>query len=214
MHRGIALVLLLACLSSSAKALEVAKYVVAEEITGAVVDADTGKPVPGAVVAMRFERYNTGHSGPHCFRSMAVETDHEGRFRFAPWKQENTRANGTLGELQAYKVGYAVPRAVQLHQDPRPSLFGMAFSDTIKIPKSELRIEVRPFKGSDEERLWQISQIASQYSCRWQAESDDMLLLMRVREEIVSSSFADLKLRGWSFTASRWIDDVIANKGK
>src|SRR5712691_5878852 len=99
----------LALASFAAHADSIAKYVAAEEITGIVADADSGKPIANAIVAMRFERRNTGHGSPHCFRSMAVETDAEGRFRFAPWTQENTRANAASGEVTAYKAGYAVP---------------------------------------------------------------------------------------------------------
>ena len=54
---------------------DVAKHMVAEEIRGVVVAAETGKPIPNAVVAIRFERGNTGHGSPHCFRSMAVAAD-------------------------------------------------------------------------------------------------------------------------------------------
>src|SRR5215213_616126 len=103
-------------ISSPVYALGPAEYVAAEEITGLVVDAATGKPVPDAVVAIRFERNNTGHSGPHCFRSMAVETNQDGRFRFAPWKQEKTLANYAMGQVKAYKVGYGVPRSINVKQ--------------------------------------------------------------------------------------------------
>ena len=39
---------------------DIAEKVIAEEITGVVVDEKTGKPVANAIVAIRFERYNTG----------------------------------------------------------------------------------------------------------------------------------------------------------
>src|SRR6266581_4716748 len=119
----------------TAHADDVAKYVTAEEIIGVVVEADTGKPIAGAVVAIKFVRNNTGHSGPHCFRSMAVEADAEGRFRFAPWTQENTRADVTYGEVTAYKVGYAVPRPGVYVTQSRRTILGIAFSDTIRVPR-------------------------------------------------------------------------------
>src|SRR6266540_7165556 len=138
MIRSPAIVLCFALLSalaaSVAHADSVAKYINAEEITGVVVEADTGKPIVGAVVAIRFVRNNTGHSGEACFRSMAVETDAQGRFRFAPWTQEKTQANATYGDVKAYKAGYAVPwHGVEVHQ-ARRSVLGIPFSDTIRIP--------------------------------------------------------------------------------
>jgi hypothetical protein len=199
-----------------AHAGDIAKYVTAEEIIGVVVDADTGKPIPNAIVAIRFERNNTGHSGPHCFRSMAVETDAGGRFRFAPWTQENTRADGTYGDVTAYKAGYAVPwRGVYVTQSRR-SILGIPFSDTIRIPKADVRLEMKPFAGSDQERIWELQRLVANFTCRWRAEFDDMILLMRVREEIKSSPIADQKLpaRGATpshqdSTPSRWIEEVI-----
>src|SRR6266704_4298556 len=173
-----------------AHADSVAKYVTAEEITGVVVEADSGRPIANAVVAIRFERNNTGHSGPHCFRSMAVETDAQGRFRFAPWTQDNTQANATYGDVKAYKAGYAVPwHGVEVHQ-ARRSILGISFIDTIKIPKADVRLEMKPFVGSDEARMQEIERLASNFACRMQAYFDDMVLLTSVRDEIASSPIA------------------------
>src|SRR5215213_1407779 len=109
-------VCLVTLISPPVYALGPAEYVAAEEITGVVVETATGKPVSGAVVAIRFIRNNTGHSGPHCFRSTAVETNQDGRFSFAPWKQEKTLANYAMGQVKAYKVGYGVPRSINVKQ--------------------------------------------------------------------------------------------------
>jgi hypothetical protein len=194
-------------------ALDAAKYVTSEEVTGIVTEAGTGKPLPGAVVAIRFKRSNTGHSGEHCFRSMAVETDAEGRFRFAPWKLENTRANATLGEVTVYKRGYAQPvQPAYVRQESR-SITGIAFSDTIHIPKTQLQLSVGPFHGTDEERVQQLRSIAANYTCRWQAESDDRVLLPRIREEIASTSLAHMKPPGWDTTMLNWIDHMIRVRG-
>lgn len=201
---------------SAAHALENAKFVTAEEITGTVVEAGSGKPIGGAIVAVRFERNNTGHSGPHCFRSMAVQTDAEGRFRFAPWKQENTRANYAFGQINAYKAGYAVLwRSVPVKQSRR-SIGDVAFSDTIKIPKTEVRVELTPFAGSDDDRIEELWPLVANFTCRWQAEFDDMTLLFGIRDEIFSAPFANKKFtpRGRTPyaldpTVSEWIDAVI-----
>ena len=193
----------------AAHALEVAKYVTAEEITGVVVEADTGKPIAGAVVAIKFVRNNTGHSGPHCFRSMAVETDAQGRFRFAPWTQENTQADGTFGELTVYKLGYSDSARPTYVAQSRRSILGIAFSDTVKIPKTNVRLEIRPFAGSDEERVGELRRLVVNFICRWQAEFDDMILATGIRNEIVSSPIATQKPRDGGYTALEWIDQAI-----
>jgi hypothetical protein len=213
MRCAIALVSVLVSVAFPARALDVAKYVVAEEIIGVVVEADTGKPLPGAVVALRFKRSNTGHAGEHCFRSMAVETDAEGRFRFAPWKLENTRANATLGDVTVYKQGYAepVPQG-QVRQESR-SFAGIAFSDTIRIPKTELQLAVAPFVGSDEERMTQLRRVVANFTCRWQAQSEDQILAVRVRDEIAASPLAEQKPRGGGYTPLQWIDSIIKRDG-
>jgi hypothetical protein len=205
--------------ASVAHALNAAKYITAEEITGVVVEAATEKPIPNAIVAIRFERNNTGHSGSHCFRSIAVQSDTEGRFRFAPWRQENTQANATFGQVNAYKAGYAVPwRPVEVAQSNR-SIAGIAFSDTIRIPKTQVRLELKPFAGSEQERIWELQRVVAHFTCRWRAEFDDMILLFATRDEIMSSPIANQKLpaRGATPyhldpTPTQWIEAVIKAK--
>jgi len=181
----------------SAVSSDLAKHVIAEEISGVVVDKDTGKPIPNAVVAMRFERGNTGHSSPHCFRSVAVQTDGQGRFRFASWSQENTLANYAAGELVVHKPGYKVRPAEPLYikQSSREFL-GIRYSKDIHIPKLDLRVELSPWLGTDEERIHQILKIAGNFSCRWEAEADDMILLYSIREEVQTSPMANQKEQG------------------
>lgn len=193
-------------------ASDVAKHMVAEEITGIVVEAETGKPIPNAVVAIRFERGNTGHGSPHCFRSKAVEADGQGRFKFPPWAQDNTRADATFGQVTAYKAGYAVPwRWIEVHQATR-SILGIPFSDTIKIPRQEVRVELKPYAGTDEERMDQLARVVGFFTCRWQAEFDDMILMTRIRDEIASSPVAHEK-HGFSglsaYTPIDWINEMI-----
>lgn len=188
---------------------DVAKHMVAEEIAGVVVDAETGKPIPNAVAAIRFERGNTGHSSPHCFRSMAVEADAQGHFKFPPWTQDNTRADATFGEVTAYKAGYAVPwRWVEIHQATR-TILGIPFSDTIKIPRQEARVELKPYVGTDEERIDQLRRLVRFFTCRWQAEFDDRILLTNIKDEITSSPVAHQKPKNGFSTPFDWINAVL-----
>ncbi|SRR6266581_5115189 len=193
----------------TAHADDVAKYVTAEEIIGVVVEADTGKPIAGAVVAIKFVRNNTGHSGPHCFRSMAVEADAEGRFRFAPWTQENTRADGTFGELAVYKPGYSDPVRPTYVAQSRRSFLGISFSDTIRIPKTDVRLELKPFVGSDEARIQELRRVAGNFTCRMQAYFDDMVLLTSIRDEIASSPIANEGGDSGHYSNIQWINAII-----
>lgn len=198
-----------------ASASDVAKHMVAEEITGVVVDAETGKPIPNAVAAIRFERGNTGHSSPHCFRSMAVVADAQGRFKFPPWTQDNTRADATFGQVTAYKAGYAKPSRLadmaEIHQ-ARRSLLGVSFSDTIKIPRQEARLELKPYVGTDEERIEQLAWFVRFFACAsppGQAYSNDVVLLNSIRDEIASSPVAHQKYGDRVSTPFDWINAVI-----
>jgi hypothetical protein len=195
--------------ASMAHAVDVAKYVTAEEITGVVVEAGTGKPIANAVVAIRFERNNTGHSGPHCFRSMAVEADAQGHFRFAPWTQENTQANATYGDIKAYKAGYAVPwHGVEVHQSRRTFL-GIAFSDTIHIPRQEVRVELKPFVGSEQDRMDELHRAASQFTCTWKAYNENLIFLERVRDEYAKMPLANVIRPGNSKSRLKGFEEFI-----
>ena len=190
-------------------ASQVARLVTAEEITGVVLEGN-GKPIANAIVAIRFVRENTGHAARHCFRSIAVQTDAAGRFRFAPWKQENTQANWTNGEITAYKAGYSGPLRPVRVEPSRHSVDGTSYSrDTVDIPKADVRLEMRPFAGNDEDRIGEIRRLVGNFTCRWQAEFDDMILLTSIRNEISSSPIAMQRPRDGGYTALEWINQAI-----
>lgn len=199
----------------SAVSDDLAKHVVAAEISGVVIDKVSGKPIPSAVVALRFVRNNTGHSSPHCFRSMAVQADAQGRFTFAPWSQENTLANATFGEIVVHKPGYKVRPSEPLYiSQSRREYLGIRFSSDIHIPKIEVRVELSPWQGLEEERIDQIKKIAGDFSCRWQAESDVMILLYSIRDEVQLSPLAKQKKEKQGWAPIDWINDLIGENQK
>lgn len=193
-------------------ATDMAEHMVAEEIVGVVVEAETGKPIPDAIVAIRFERNNTGHGGPHCFRSTAVETDAQGHFRFPPWSQDNTRANFTFGQVTAYKAGYSVFERLadmaEIHQASR-TILGIHFSDTIKIPRHEVRVELKPYVGTEQNRMDQLHRLTSQFTCLWQAHNDNLPLLQMVRQEYVDMPLANIIKPGYFKTVLQGFDELI-----
>lgn len=189
---------------------DLAKHVIAAEISGVVIDKESGKPIPSAVVALRFVRNNTGHSSPHCFRSMAVQADAQGRFRFAPWSQENTLANATYGEIVVHKPGYKVRPVEPLFiSQSRRELLGIRFSNDIHIPKTEVRVELSPWTGIEEERAAQIIKIASDFTCHWQAYSDSSVLAANVLEEMQRYASARIRPDSSSFSKIEVLEHIV-----
>lgn len=190
----------------------VAEKVIAEEITGVVVEKGTGKPVPNAVVMIRFERGNTGHGSPACFRSVATESDANGRFRFEPWTQEDTRADSFYGEISAYKKGYAIPRheGEYIHHSQR-SFLGIRFSKNLYIPKTERRVELREWSGTEEDRMEKLRRVAGEFSCGTSTPGMKEFLYMGIRKEILESPLVDKRLDdspGLGFTNRTWIEQA------
>ena len=190
----------------SALSDEHAKRVIADEISGVVVEAGSGKPISNAVAAIRFERGNTGHGSPVCFRSMAVQADAQGRFKFATWTQENTRANATFGEVVAYKIGYHANRANSVYvPQSRRELLGVRFNSDIHIPKTEVRVELQPWAGMREDRIEQLGKLVGDFSCTESPKPKDHILEFSVRDEIASSPPTD----GSHHHALDWINNWI-----
>ena len=216
-----ALILLAAILVQQACTLGAARYVAAEEITGIVTDVVTGKPVADAIVAIRFERNNTGHSGAQCFRSMAAKTDARGLFRFPAWKQEDTLANYAVGEFAVLKPGYEDREPPVYLRQMRRSIGNIPYSNTITFPKSEVRLRIRPYKAepTPQARVLEIKRIVANFACRAYAEFDDHILLYAARQEIAAAPYANQRYdpsgmtpRHLTPTYMAWIDSMIDSK--
>ena len=96
----------------------------AKSIDGHVVDADSGKPIPGAYVYYLYEgppeTSLSGHgSSDVCYHASAAVSDSDGRFHIDPWEQkrrygvENWEPTGW-----AYAAGY-VPAQILPKESPR-----------------------------------------------------------------------------------------------
>jgi hypothetical protein len=98
--------------------------------------------------------------------------------------------------MTVYKRGYSEPVERVLVKQARRTIGPIAYSDTITIPKAELRLELKRYAGVEKARLHRLIQLSGIFACRWQAEFDDMLLLLAIRDEIISSPIADQKILG------------------
>src|SRR6185503_7034394 len=170
---------------------QVSPLVTAEAISGIVVETATGRPVENSVAVVRFVRFNAGHQGVHCFRSMAIKTDAAGRFRFSRWRQENTQADSAVGLITAYKARFSVPQSVRVD-----SSSGAASRDTIAIPAATVRLTLERATGSEEDRIQELGRLVGNFACRLRAQSDDKSLLLSVRDEIASYPLAQQRPKG------------------
>jgi hypothetical protein len=192
---------------------DIAEMVYADEITGTVLEHGTGKPVPNAIVALRFARYNTGHSANEaCFRSMATESDANGRFRFPAWQQAKTQANYFTGEAIAYKKGFALAqfRTTEKYLEPdRRSLLGIRWSGNLHLSKHELKLELKEWTGTDEERIGIFEKVAEDLVCIVNELPVRNKLFQAFRTEIAVSPFSNVRTNGSWRTPLDWIDDLI-----
>ena len=189
---------------------DIAEKVIAEEITGVVVEEKTGKPVANAIVAIRFERYNTGHGSPSCFRAVATESDENGRYRFEPWTQEKTLANSFLGEIIAYKKGYGISRQnpEYIRHEPR-ELLGIRYRNTLHLPKTERKVVVKEWAGVEEDRMDSLIKTVGDFNCGPTEQNNAKLLALAIRNEILVSPLAKIRSRDSSFTPLRWINEYV-----
>jgi len=103
-------------------------YYTSDPIEAWVVDADTGKPIEGAIVAANWQLVASGlDTGGRKLRQLEVMetvTDKDGRFRFPGF----TRINFSLDQLREedpqiliFKPGYRYLRVVNRHREDKPS---------------------------------------------------------------------------------------------
>jgi hypothetical protein len=177
---------------------------ISRPIAGIVIEEGTGKPIPGAILSAVWEGAwsGTATSGTRCAKGMAVESDAAGRFRFPEWSASHTDLLGLGVEVTPYKAGYLDTRPGRAGAAPRKVL-GIFESHQIEIPPSELRIQMKPFTGSDAERSDYLRRFLNSTECR---ETGDMIgmnpLYRAIRDEVqrLPASIRDQKTNAgqWS----------------
>jgi hypothetical protein len=126
------------CLASAASCAAI------EPIEGVVIDTSTAKPIPGAFVIDRWtfrgsDGYGSRSSCPHV---EVVQADSDGRFRMTGSGAPNSF--GVQREVTAYKAGFEID-----------------FSRTA----SPLFTSMKPFRGSGDARLNDISRLMTLMLC-------------------------------------------------
>ena len=121
-------------------------------LAGVVVDAVTGKPIPGAYVSYLWESATNpkgffGEGGRDiCYHAAGTTTDRAGRFHVGPWSEWSTyRVTNQDPRALVYAPGYE-PLDVMLLKGYMPPI-------TAPVPRSNETYALRQFSGTDEQRI-------------------------------------------------------------
>ena len=111
-----------------------------EAVEGRVVDAQTGKPIAGAVVYAIWEGARTTwvRSDSYCVWADSVRPDARGHFHLAAWSKHDSDS-ADISNIGRYLYGYAPGYEITLATDDR---------------NSDLRM--KPFAGTLDERFGQL----------------------------------------------------------
>jgi len=127
-------------------------------LSGQVLEEDTNKPVPGAIVVVRWRGDLPGFADSRtvCYHVASAITDEAGRYRIPAWSKEaekdwQKRIINKEFTVVAYKSGYGFPK--------QPS-------------QKQQIVLMAPFKGTAGERLDFLVRIFGAAGCGSQGESD------------------------------------------
>lgn len=130
-----------------------------ETISVQVVDISTGKPVPNAVVVVRWKGHVSAivDSQTVCVHVLSAITDEQGNSRFQSWRKPSKI--GPVFDLHSvvtvHKAGYQWPN-----------------------PYGVVRDQLVPFTGTREERLRYLRRVYSGTGCHSAGESEENLSLL------------------------------------
>jgi hypothetical protein len=131
-----------------------------EEIRGYVVDADTNKPIEGAIVVSMWQLSQMLSQGFGGYaKVIEVKTDKEGKFTIHPWKTfKPLTANSVMRdfapEVMIYKPGYKVYRTHKVLWEGYPNDYSRTEEEKNKL---KIQYNINPVKlkkvESDKDRL-------------------------------------------------------------
>lgn len=126
-----------------------------DAISGKVVDQQTEKPIPDAVVVARWIGDLPGwvDSKTVCYHTLSTMSDPEGNFHFPKWKKGGTEWQRKIKRGHGYVIAYKV---------------GYVFVET----KSNNIVYLTAFAGTREERLRYLVSLFGATGCGAQDESE------------------------------------------
>jgi hypothetical protein len=151
---------------------------VSHAIKGVVVEEGTGKPIANAVVSAK---WNGGWSsllsgGTICLRAAATRTDEAGRFQFPAFVDGYSSLVAYLVAVLPYKPGYQYIQP-GYGLGVRKKILWVFERDEFEIPATEVRLEMKAFSGSDQQRADFLASFLNSTRCRESAEVSSMGLL-------------------------------------
>ena len=159
------------------------------ELAGKVVDAETGRPIAGAIVVASVAGDGGSLFGHGHFRKLhciAVRADADGRFRIPAWTWSGRRSMD-LDRFGAYLIAYhpdytfyTPGGTASVHQPVHTlPLFG-----PLKPPDATIPMH-RFIKGDDREWRFKVGLPIDWFSCDWDADvQNEDLLWEAMREEV------------------------------
>ncbi len=170
-------------------------------VVGQVLEEGAHKPVPGAIVVVRWQGVLPGfaHSRMVCYHVASTITDDAGRYRIPAWSKEaekdwQRRIIDKEFVVVAYKAGYGLPT--------KPS------------QKDEIKY-LAPFEGGTKERFDYFARITSSTTCVSAGESrkNRYYLMRAVHEEAKAiAQSADEKRRAERYR--EFAEDELVNHSK
>lgn len=142
-----------------------------EAMQGRILEEGTNKPIPGAIVVVRWEGLTTSGSwfveaSTVCYRVETATTDEQGNYQTQAWRQPQHKDYTVKFDrirVDAYKPGYGFPN---------------------KLSRVKGIEYLAPFEGSRGERLGYVKRLFGATACGAQNESEkNMLPLLKALYE-------------------------------
>jgi hypothetical protein len=170
---------------------------ISHPISGIVVDATTGRPVPEAIVVATWSGGWSGvaTSGTRCANGIAVKSDQNGTFLIPEWTMRHPNLDSLVAVVSAYKVSYENTARGFVSADPK-TLMGFIPRGEIEVASARVRVGMQPVQGDDAARAEYLLGFLNSTDCREGSNISGMNPLYKsVRNEIVKfpSAIRDYK---------------------
>lgn len=235
--RGIMLFLLFGLLIAQPACSGSPSYYSAEAIEARVVDAETKKPIEGAVVAANWQLYYStvgGRVPGSQLMVMEAVTDKDGRFHFPAWGPKKVpKYKPQKGDVWIAHIPFLVPDSYLDNHDPQLLLFKSGYeykrlinevsskTNMASLRRSEWNrktIELKKFKAAGEEYAEHVHQLDNdlewaRYGLMGVLDDCEWKKIPRMLVELhrIGEQFASrgVKLKGWQIGARiRKVTDV------
>ena len=145
------LVIALALATAPSLALAGTK-IIGHELTGRVIDASSGSPIPYAYVLVKWkgEISSWSEAGSMCARSTSVRADERGRFIVPAWEKTESRAPFTTlsAMLLPYLPGFESGGWKTSQPASAGRFLGLILQDEIHMPPADVTLKMTRFGGS------------------------------------------------------------------